>query len=212
MSNETQLREQLCRMAASLFDRGLGFGSSGNISVRLDGGWLVTPTGKALNQLDPARLARLSTEGRHIEGDAPSKEAALHLAVYSERRSACAIVHLHSTHSVAVSCLSDVDPNNVLSPITAYYVMRVGRLPLIPYHPPGDDQLVSEVRRVAGKHAAVLLANHGPIVAGRSLDSAVYAVEEIEETAKLYLLLRREKVRYLTDAQVDKLQRRYPTE
>jgi 3-dehydro-4-phosphotetronate decarboxylase len=111
-------------------------------------------------------------------------------------------VHLHSTYSVAVSALADVDAANVLPPITAYYVMRVGRLPLVAYYPPGDPALADAVQRLAGKHHAVLLANHGPVVAGSTLDAAANAIEELEETAKLFLLLRGSKVRLLTDEQV----------
>ena len=137
-----------------------------------------------------------------ISGDPPTKETFLHRAMYEERPQASAVVHLHSTYSVAVSALADIDTANVLPPITAYYVMRVGRLPLVAYHPPGDLSLAAAVRRLAGKHHAVLLANHGPVVAGTSLDAAANAIEELEETAKLFLILRGSKVRLLTDEQV----------
>ena len=134
--NETALRDEICRLGASLFARGLSFGSAGNISVRLDEGWLMTPTNVSLGRLDPARLAKLDTGGNLISGDPPTKETFLHRAMYDERPQATAVVHLHSTYSVAVSALADVDTANVLPPITAYYVMRVGRLPLVAYHPP----------------------------------------------------------------------------
>ena len=200
--NEATLREEICRLGASLFTRGLTFGSAGNISVRLDDGWLMTPTNVSLGGLDPARLAKLDTAGKLVSGDPPTKEAFLHRAMYEERPQAGAVVHLHSTYSVAVSSLAEVDTDNVLPPITAYYVMRVGRLPLVPYYPPGDVSLANAVRRLAGKHHAVLLANHGPVVAGTSLDAATNAIEELEETAKLFLILRGSKLRLLTSEQV----------
>jgi len=200
--NESKLREEICRLGASLFTRGLTFGSAGNISARLEDGWLMTPTNVSLGRLDPARLAKLDANGKLVSGEPPTKETFLHRAMYSERPQAGAVVHLHSTYSVAVSALADVDAANVLPPITAYYVMRVGRLPLVAYYPPGDPALADAVRRLAGKHHAVLLANHGPVVAGSTLDAAANAIEELEETAKLFLLLRGSKVRLLTDEQV----------
>jgi 3-dehydro-4-phosphotetronate decarboxylase len=200
--SEMTLREEICRLGESLFARGLSFGSAGNISVRLDDGWLMTPTNVSLGRLEPARLAKLDAAGNLLSGDHPTKETFLHQAMYQERPQAGAVVHLHSTYSVAVSALADIDAANVLPPITAYYAMRVGRLPLVEYHPPGDRQLAEAVRRLAGKHHAVLLANHGPVVAGSSLDAAANAIEELEETAKLFLLLRGSKVRLLTDEQV----------
>ena len=207
---ETKVREEICRLGRSLFERGLTPGSSGNISVRLDdGGWLVTPTNASLGWLDPARLSRLDADGRLSSGDAPTKEVPLHTALYQTRRTARAVVHLHSTHSVAVSCLAEIDPSDVLPPITAYYVMRVGRLPLIPYFRPGDLALAEAVRGFAGKHHAVLLANHGPVVSGESLEAAVFAIEELEETAKLYLLLRGVNPRYLTPTQIADLSRSF---
>ncbi len=210
--SETRLRERMVRLAASLFERGLTFGSSGNLSVRLDDGWLMTPTGSSLGELDPARLSRLDEQGRPISGDPPTKEAFLHTAMYARRPRAGAIVHLHSTWSVAVSCLRDIDPEDVLPPLTAYYVMRVGVLPLIPYFPPGDLDLAKAVGEMASRHHAVLLANHGPVVAGKSLDDAVQATEELEETAKLFLALQGMKTRPLTAGQVAEIRRRFPTE
>jgi len=203
--SETCLREEICRLGASLFERGLSFGSAGNISARIEDGWLMTPTNVSLGRLDPARLSKLDANGRLVSGDPPTKETFLHRAMYEERQQTGAVVHLHSTHSVAVSVLADVDEDNVLPPITAYYVMRVGRLPLVPYHPPGDLGLADAVRKLAGKHHAVLLANHGPVVAGSSLDAAANAIEELEETAKLFLLLRGSKLRVLTEEQVKAL-------
>ena len=200
--NEAKLREEICQLGASLFQRGLTFGSAGNISARLEDGWLMTPTNVSLGRLDPARLAKLDASGKLLSGDPPTKETFLHRAMYEERHKAGAVVHLHSTYSVAVSALAGVDAENVLPPITAYYVMRVGRLPLVPYHPPGDLRLADAVRKLAGKHHAVLLANHGPVVAGPSLDAAANAIEELEETAKLFLLLRGSRLRLLTEEQV----------
>ena len=207
--SESAAREAICRLGASLFGRGLTFGSSGNLSVRLDDGWLMTPTNVALGELDPARLSRLDATGRHVSGDAPTKEGFLHRVMYEGRADAGAVVHLHSTHSVAVSCLADVDPDDVLPPITAYYVMRVGRLPLVPYFPPGDTRLAEAVRPLVGKHHAVLLANHGPVVAGTSLSAAAGAIEELEETARLHLLLQGHRVRHLTPEQMDELRARF---
>ena len=193
-----------------MFERGLTFGSSGNISARLEDGWLMTPTNVALDRLDPARLSRLDNNGKLLSGDGPTKESFLHIAMYRQRPTSGAVVHLHSTHSVAVSCLAGVNPEDVLPPVTAYYVMRVGSLPLVPFHPPGDPSLAEAVAKLAGKHHAVLLANHGPVVAGTSLDAAVGAIEELEETARLFLLLRQEKTRWLTPEQVADVRKRYP--
>jgi ribulose-5-phosphate 4-epimerase/fuculose-1-phosphate aldolase len=208
---EATVREAIVRFGRSMFERGLTFGSSGNISARLDDGWLMTPTNVALDRLDPARLSKLDADGKLVSGDAPTKESFLHIAMYRERAAAKAVVHLHSTYSVAVSCLADVDAADVLPPVTAYYVMRVGSLPLVPYYPPGDLELAAAVRKLAGRHHAVLLANHGPVVAGDSLETAVNAIEELEETAKLFLLLRHEKTRWLTPQQATEVRRRYPT-
>jgi ribulose-5-phosphate 4-epimerase/fuculose-1-phosphate aldolase len=211
MSEEAKLREEICRLGASIFERGLTAGSSGNISARIADGWLMTPTNISLGRLDPARLSKLDGNGALVGGDAPTKESFLHRVMYEERAKTGAVVHLHSTHSVAVSCLADVDPADVMPPITAYYVMRVGRLPLVPYYRPGDKALAEAVRFFAGKHHAVLLANHGPVVAGSSLDAAANAIEELEETAKLFLLLRGEKTRFLTADQVAEVRAAFPS-
>ena len=203
--NESALREEIVRFGRSLFDRGLTAGSTGNISVRLDDGWLLTPTNACLGDLDPARLAKLDWQGRSISGDAPSKEAFLHRSLYEERSGAGAIVHLHSTHSAAVSCMDGLDHANCLPPLTAYFVMKIGRLPLVPYYRPGDPALGHAIKGLAGKHSAVLLANHGPVVSGSSLEAAVYATEELEETAKLFLLLRNTATSPLNNAQIEEL-------
>lgn len=206
----TDVRETMAAYGRSMFERRLTFGSSGNISVKTGGGWLMTPTNVSLGALDPARLSKLDGSGKHVAGDAPTKESFLHLAMYRERAGAGAVVHLHSTHSVAVSCLDGIDPEDVLPPVTAYYVMRVGKLPLIPYYAPGDPTLADAVGRLAAKHSAVLLANHGPVVAGSSLGAAVNAIEELEETARLYLLLHGRPTRYLTPDEVADLRKRFP--
>ncbi|MDP2242079.1 MAG: aldolase [Burkholderiales bacterium] len=207
---ESALREQICGIALSIFERGLTHGSTGNISARCEDGWLLTPTGSSLGQLDPARLSKLDWSGRHLSGDAPSRENFLHLAMYQERDRSQAVIHLHSTHAVAVSVLEGIDPQDVLPPITAYYVMRIGRLPLVPYYMPGDPALAQAVRGFAGKHHALLLANHGPVVAGSSLAAASDAVEELEATAKLYLLLQGRPIRTLTPEQCAELRAQYP--
>ena len=210
MSEATE-REAICAIGQSIFARGLTAGSSGNISVRTDEGWLMTPTNASLGRLDPARLSKLDDSGKLLSGDAPTKESFLHRVMYEERDKTGAVIHLHSTHSVAISCLADIDPADVLPPITAYYVMRVGRLPLVPYYRPGDMALAEAVRGFAGKHHAVLLANHGPVVAGASLDAAANAIEELEETAKLFLLLRGCKTRFLTKEQVAEVTAAFPS-
>ena len=209
--NETQYRDEIARLAKSMFDRGLTFGTSGNISVRLEDGWLMTPTGSTMGDIDPALISKLDDNGRHLTGDRPTKENFLHMAMYEKRPKTSAIVHLHSTHSVAVSCLADLDAENVLPPITAYYVMKIGTLPLVPYYPPGDLNLVKVVREMSGKHHAVLLANHGPIVGGTSLQNAVSATEELEETARLFLMLKGQKTRFLTKNQVEDLNIKFPS-
>jgi ribulose-5-phosphate 4-epimerase/fuculose-1-phosphate aldolase len=209
VTTEAKLRELICTTGASLFNRGLTHGSTGNISLALpDGGWLMTPTGSSLGTLDPARLSHLDATGRLVGGDKPTREAFLHRVMYGARAGTGAVVHLHSTYSVAVSCIHGIDPANCLPPITAYYVMRVGTLPLVPYFPPGDEALAEAVARVADKHRAVLLANHGPVVAGSSLSAAQDAIEELEETARLFLILRTERVLTLTPGEVAELQKR----
>ncbi|OBY08692.1 aldolase [Rhizobium leguminosarum bv. trifolii] len=201
--SDARLREEICRYGRSLFERGLTPGSSGNISLRLeDGGWLVTPTNASLGFLDPARISRLDAEGRLLSGDKPTKEIPLHPALYDTRGSARAIVHLHSTHAVALTMLPEIDPRAALPPMTPYYLMRAGETALVPYYRPGDPDVADAIRGLAGKYSSVLLANHGPVVAGDSLEAAVFATEELEETAKLYLLLRNLNPRFLSPAQV----------
>ena len=209
--SESKIRDQIAQFGRSLFMRGYGCGASGNISVKLDDGILVTPTNSCMGFLEPERISKVSFDGTHLSGDAPSKETFFHLAMYEERKGDNAIVHLHSTHSVAVSCLEGVDEENVLPPITAYYVMRIGKLPLVPYFRPGDKALADAVRKYAREHHAMLLANHGPIVSAKALDAAVYSAEELEETAKLYLLLDGRAIRPLNEDQIADLHQAFPT-
>ena len=205
MSAELKLRERIVSIGHSLYTRGLSPGSSGNISARLEDGWLLTPTNSCLGELDPALLSKLDWNGNLVSGAKPSKEYFLHLAMYQKRQQSGAIVHLHSSHAAAISCLDGLDPAGCLPPITPYFVMRVGQLPLIPYFRPGDKSLALEIAKHADKHAAVLLANHGPVVSGQDLDSAMYAMEELEETAKLILLLQGQKIRMLNQVQIREL-------
>ena len=200
---ETRIREEICRLGRSLFERGLTPGSSGNISVKLDdGGYMVTPTNASLGSLDPARLSRLDADGKLVSGDAPTKEVPLHSALYQTRGAARAVVHLHSTHSVALSMLPEIDPRAALPPMTPYYLMKCGLTALVPYYRPGDPAVADAIKGLAGKYSSVLLANHGPVVSGDTLEAAVFAIEELEETAKLYLLLRGLNPRYLSPEQV----------
>jgi ribulose-5-phosphate 4-epimerase/fuculose-1-phosphate aldolase len=204
--NEQETRALLVELAASLFARGFSVGSAGNISARLDDGYLITPTNSSLGRLDPARLSRLDADFNHVGGDKPSKEVFMHRAFYTARDDAGAVVHLHSTQATAVSCLPDVDRDNPIPPLTPYFVMRVGRrMPIITYYRPGDPAMEPAIHAGARDARAVLLANHGPVVSGKTLTDAVYAAEELEEAAKLYLMLRGTAPRLLTPAQVDDL-------
>jgi ribulose-5-phosphate 4-epimerase/fuculose-1-phosphate aldolase len=212
MSTEQEMREKLVRIGALLYTRQLAHGSAGNLSVRLEGGdILVTPTNSCLGFLSADRISKLSATGEQLDGDPPSKEAFFHLAVYEQRPTARAVVHLHSTYSVATSCLCHEDTRDVLPPLTAYHVMRVGKLPLIPYFRPGDRALADAVRVAAREHSAMLLANHGPIIAGKSLEEAVYAYEELEETAKIFFLLKDRAISPLTWEAVAELNRVFPS-
>lgn len=206
---EHQARLAICELGASLFDRGLTAGSSGNLSVRLADGFLITPTNSSLGRLDPDRLSRLDVEGNSVAGDPPSKEVPLHLAAYSSRPEAKAVVHLHSPYSVVVSMLVGTDPGCALPPLTAYYVMRVGRVPVVPYFAPGDPAVAYEVKALMTAHRAVLLANHGSVVAGSSLEDAVYAAEELEATGQLLLLAAGRPIKVLTPLQLSELNERF---
>ncbi|MEV4808059.1 3-oxo-tetronate 4-phosphate decarboxylase [Nonomuraea sp. NPDC049421] len=196
-------KERLSIVAAarSLFARGLTHGSTGNLSVRVGDRVLVTPTGSSLGTVEAADLSLIDLTGAHVGGPKPSKEAFLHAALLRARPDAQAVVHTHSTYAAAVSCMDGLDPDDALPPLTAYFAMRVGRLPLLPYYAPGDAALGPAAEEKARTHRALLLSNHGPIVAGASLGAALDAVEELEETAKLFLLLRGVPTRPLTPEQ-----------
>ncbi|MGI9473791.1 MAG: 3-oxo-tetronate 4-phosphate decarboxylase [Rubripirellula sp.] len=208
--SEREVREQIVNRSRSLFERRFTHGSTGNVSVRLADGILITPTNSSLGSLDPDRISKVRFTGEHVSGDKPSKEAFLHLAMYRSRPQESAVVHLHSTWSVAVSCLADVDPTNVLPPITAYQVMRVGACPLVPYFAPGDAMLADAVGKQAEHARSMLLANHGPVVAAKTLGAAVASAEELEETAKLFLMLRGLPTKYLDESAVTELRKKYP--
>ena len=205
---ENRQREDICFWAGSLFARGLTGGASGNISARTaDGGLLVTPTGSSFGRLDPARLSRLDAAGALVSGDRPTKEMPLHSAFYETRSRTAAVVHLHSCHAVALSTLPQADEDNFLSPITPYGVMQLGRVKLLPYFRPGDPAMGDAVRGLAGRRSAVMLANHGPVVAGLDLEAACNAIEELEANARLAMLLRGTTPQMLSPQQVAELQR-----
>ncbi len=213
MTAETKLREQICLLARSMFDRGLTGGSTGNISARTgDGGLLVSPTGTSFGRLDPARLSRFDADGLLIDGDPPTKEMPLHSAFYDTRSSAGAVVHLHSCHSVALSMMEDVDPDNFLPSLTPYAIMKLGKVKLLPFFLPGDPAMGEAVRGLAGKRSAVMLANHGPVVAGKDVEAACNAVEELETTARLALLTRGMNPNMLSADQVNQLVTRFDVE
>ncbi|MEO1114222.1 MAG: 3-oxo-tetronate 4-phosphate decarboxylase [Pseudomonadota bacterium] len=213
MSEIAELRDQMALYARSLFERGLTHGSTGNISARLsDGSLLVTPTGSSLGFLDPVRISHISKEGALLSGDKPTKEIPLHAAFYETRQQTGAVVHLHSCHSVALSLLPEIDPDNVLPPLTAYGIMLLGKVRLLPFFVPGDPAMGEAVRGLAGKHAAVLLANHGPVVAGKTLEAAVNAMEELEASAKLALLLRGANATALNEDQINQVVNRFDVE
>jgi ribulose-5-phosphate 4-epimerase/fuculose-1-phosphate aldolase len=207
MSEENQMREQICERARSLYMRGLTCGASGNISVRLsDGRLLVTPTGSNFGHLDPARLTLFNNGMAQVSGDKPTKEMPLHTAFYETRGAKTgAVVHLHSCHSVALSVMPDTDPDNMIPAITPYGVMKLGKVKLLPYFMPGDPKMGDAIRGLAGKRSAVVLAHHGPVVAGKDLEAAVNAIEELEESAKLALLTRGLNPLLLDDAQINGL-------
>ncbi|WP_279482202.1 3-oxo-tetronate 4-phosphate decarboxylase [Aureimonas sp. SK2] len=205
LSSESRLRESICRMGREFRALGLAPGTSGNLSARLDDGWLMTPTNVALGNLDPARISKLDWGGRLVSGDKPTKESFLHRAFYENRPEAGAVVHLHATHATALSCLEGLNEDSCIEPITPYFVMRVGRLPLLPYFRPGDPAMGEAVAKVAPHRSSVLLANHGPVVSGPTLEAAQSAMEELEETARLVLLLRGQAVRTLGDAEIQPL-------
>ena len=205
MNEELRLRETMVLLGRSLFERGFGVGTSGNLSAWADGFLLATPTNSCLGRLDPERISKLDKEGRLVSGDPPTKELPLHLAVYAARAEDRAVVHLHSTNAVAVSCLADVDQSNALPPLTAYQAMRFGRLPVVPYLRPGEPDPARVIGSYAAGSRALLLANHGPLVSEATLESAVAVAEEVEETCKLFLVLKGKAYRSLTAAQLEEL-------
>ncbi len=210
MTEISKLREDICVLAKSMFDRGLTCGSSGNISARLsDGTVLVTPTGRAMGFLDPAQISHLDQNFNLLSGDPPTKETPLHSAFYETRTGTGAVVHLHSTHSTMLSMLPDTDPDNVLPPLTPYTIMRVGKVKLLPFFLPGDPGMGDAVRGLAGKRSAVLLANHGPVVAGKDVWAAAFAMEELEETAKLAMLTRGMNPTPLSDADIQAVVKKF---
>lgn len=213
MTEETQLRDQICQLAKSMYDRGLTGGSTGNISARTpDGGLLVSPTGTSFGRLDPARLSRFDAQGKLIGGDAPTKEMPLHSAFYDTRSQAGAVVHLHSCHSVAWSLMPDVDEDNFLPPLTPYSIMKLGKVKLLPFFMPGDPAMGDAVRGLAGKRTAVMLANHGPVVAGKDIEAACNAIEELEDTARLAILMRGYDARMLTPDQIQAVVTKFDVE
>ncbi len=205
---EDETRALLVQLASSLFARGYSVGTAGNISARVEGGYLMTPTNSSLGRLDAARLSKLDEAFQHVGGDKPSKEVFMHRAMYAARPEAGAVVHLHSTMATAIACLVAEGEQTPIPPLTPYFVMRAGRtMPVVPYFRPGDPAMEHAIRAAAKEARAVLLANHGPVVSAATLLDAVYAAEEIEEAARLALLLRGANPRLLTPAQVDDLLR-----
>ncbi len=200
---DSALRETICLLAKSLFDRGFTHGSTGNISARTqDGGLLVTPTNASFGFLDPARLSKFDASGTHISGDLPTKEMPLHTAFYDSRAQTGAVVHLHSCHAVALSLCEGNDADNFLPPLTPYGLMKLGKVALLPFFLPGDNAMGEAVRGLAGKRSAVMLANHGPVVAGKDVEAACFAIEELEDTARLALMTRGMNITPLTSQQI----------
>ena len=213
MTEDARLRELICTLAKSMFDRGLTGGSTGNISARtLDGGLLVSPTGTSFGCLDPGRLSHFDAQGLLIDGDKPTKEMPLHSAFYDTRSSAGAVVHLHSCHSVALSMMPDVDEDNFLPPLTPYGIMKLGQVKLLPFFMPGDPAMGDAVRGLAGKRSAVMLASHGPVVAGKDIEAACNAIEELEDTARLAMMTRGLSPRALSQIQVQAIVSKFGVE
>jgi ribulose-5-phosphate 4-epimerase/fuculose-1-phosphate aldolase len=213
MTEDARLRELICTLAKSMFDRKLTGGSTGNISARTsDGGLLVSPTGTSFGRLDPGRLSRFDAQGMLIDGDKPTKEMPLHSAFYDTRSSAGAVVHLHSSHSVALSMMPDVDADNFLPPLTPYGIMKLGQVKLLPFFMPGDPAMGDAVRGLAGKRSAVMLANHGPVVAGKDVEAACNAIEELEDTARLAMMTRGLSPRALSEIQVQAIVTKFDVE
>lgn len=207
--NDAELRQQMVELARSMFNRGYATGGAGNLSLRLpNGDFLATPTGSSFGRLVAEDLSVIDKNGKHLSGKRPSKEVAFHLAIYDKDPNCNAIVHLHSTYLTALSCLENLDPSNAIKAFTPYYVMRVGELPVVPYYRPGAPQIAQEISKLAGKYRAFLLSNHGPIITGTDFLDAVDNAEELEETARLFFLLKDQPTRYLTDSEVSDLKGR----
>ena len=208
-SSEGALRQEMSELCRSLFARGYAHGSAGNVSARIGEHVLVSPTNSCLGRLDPARISKVTLAGEHVGGDKPSKEAPLHLGIYRERPDAGAVVHLHSTYATVLSCLAETNAEDAMAPVTPYLMMRVGRVPMVPYHPPGSDALAEAVRAKAGASRAVLMANHGFVVAGKSFEDTVFNAEELEENAKLLVLMRGQRLRLLSPADIATLEAKF---
>ncbi|MCI0625783.1 MAG: aldolase [Acidobacteria bacterium] len=202
--------QTLCEAGANFYDRGYAFGSTGNLSARIDRNVWITPTGCSLKGLTPGSLACVDLQGARLNANAPSKEYPFHLAIYERRKDAKAIVHLHSTYSVALSCLDSLNPEEPLPAITPYYFMRVAPLAVLPYFRPGSAELGSAVGQAAEAHDCLLLRNHGLIALGTSVNEAVDRAEELEETARLYFLVRNEPTRRLSPEQIEDLRKAFP--
>ena len=192
---ETQLRDEICRVGRSLFERGYVHATAGNISVRLQDGYLITPTDACLGTLDPARLARLDAQGVQTAGDRASKTLTLHRRIYEAAPQARCVIHTHSTHLVALTLQGVWSDDDILPPITPYFVMKVGHVPLIPYHRPGDPRVAELVAQRISAMAergtpirAVMLDRLGPNVWHDSPAQASAVLEELEETARLWLM------------------------
>ena len=201
----SSILDQLCDSANVFFHRGLAFGSTGNLSVRIGDAVWITPTGQPLRGLTPDRLAEITLDGTPLNSNRPSKEFPFHTGVYRARPDARAIVHLHSTYSVALSCLDDLDPERPMAAMTPYFFMRVAPLGIVPYHRPGSQALADAIAAAAQNHHCLLLRNHGLVTSGATWNEAVDRAEELEETARLHFLLRGEKIRELTAAQLAEL-------
>jgi len=188
MSRESALREEICDVGRSLYQRGYTVGSAGNISARLDDGWLITPTDVCLGRLDPAAIAKVNLAGEWVSGDKPSKTLALHRQVYDRNPGVGGVVHTHSTHLVALTLAGVWRDDDILPPLTPYQVMKVGHIPLIGYQRPGSPKVAEQVAQLANRVRGVMLERLGPVVWESSVSKASYALEELEETARLWLL------------------------
>ncbi|MDT3420445.1 ribulose-5-phosphate 4-epimerase/fuculose-1-phosphate aldolase [Pseudomonas protegens] len=188
MSRENALREEICDVGRSLYQRGYTVGSAGNISARLDDGWLITPTDICLGRLDPAAIAKVNLAGEWVSGDKPSKTLALHRQVYDRNPGVGGVVHTHSTHLVALTLAGVWREDDILPPLTPYQVMKVGHIPLIGYQRPGSPKVAEQVAQLANQVRGVMLERLGPVVWESSVSKASYALEELEETARLWLM------------------------